>query len=135
MNKRGLLKLLSVALILIIAWWFAGHNRSEFEKPGNTAGQLALRSSINTGTLIYTKHARCRMECRHIDESEVVEIIKLNKVNVKKSNPDDAPCPTISYEGTGSDGHHLRIVVADCEPRDKIVTVIDMDTDFKCDCY
>ena len=26
--------------------------------------------------LYYTKHARCRMDCRHIDESEIKEILK-----------------------------------------------------------
>ena len=30
----------------------------------------------HTNHLIYTKHARCRMECRHIDESEVKEVLE-----------------------------------------------------------
>ncbi len=93
-----------------------------------------FNSSINTQDLVYTKHAKCRMECREVSRNEVVEIISGNKINIKKSNYNDKPCPTIAYEGRSSDGQLLRVVVADCEPKDKVVTVIDLETDFKCTC-
>lgn len=92
-------------------------------------------AAIDTLDLIYTKHAICRMDCRNVSEIEVIEIITANRINIKKSDYKDKPCPTIAYEGRSSDGQLLRIVVADCEPRDKVVTVIDLETDFKCDCY
>ena len=38
----------------------------------------------NVSKIIFSKHARCRMACRHIDESEVKEIIKDGVINYSK---------------------------------------------------
>ena len=132
--NRGIKIVVSI-LIVLAASWYAKYNKSKFEEAGNISGQNAIHTSVNTSNLIYTKHAKCRMECRHVDESEVVEIINAGNVNENKSDKNDSPCPTLAYEGKSHDGQHLRIVVADCEPRDKIVTVIDLENDYKCDCY
>ena len=32
-------------------------------------------------SIAYTKHARCRMDCRQIDEQEVKEIVQNGKIN------------------------------------------------------
>jgi len=103
--------------------------------PGKPESIQVSRSNINTLDLIYTNHAKCRMDCREVSRNEVVEIIVGNKINVKKSDYNNRPCPTLAYEGRSSDGQLLRVVVADCEPKDKVVTVIDLETDFKCNCY
>ena len=42
----------------------------------------------NTTKLIFSKHAKCRMDCRKIDESEVKEILKSGKINHKKIQSD-----------------------------------------------
>ena len=84
--------------------------------------------------LIYTRHARCRMECRDITEGEIASVIASGHINQAKSDPADRPCPTLAYEGKGTDGHKLRVVIADCDERDKVVTVIDLDEDHRCDC-
>ena len=41
--------------------------------------------SEDTARLILTKHAKCRMDCRHISEDEIKEIIHDGKVNEAKS--------------------------------------------------
>lgn len=84
--------------------------------------------------LIYTKHARCRMQCRQIDESEIQEIINSGTINQRKSNANDQPCPTIALEGTSHDNQQLRIVFAKCDDDVKVVTCIDLKNDYECDC-
>ena len=87
-----------------------------------------------TANLIYSKHARCRMNCRHIDESEVKEILEAGKVNYAKVE-DNARGKTFPLEGITHDKQHVRIVFA---PKDDgsivVVTCIDLDTDWSCDC-
>ena len=83
--------------------------------------------------IIYSKHARCRMDCRHIDEDEIKEILKDGKVNERKIETDSRG-KTYPLEGM-AEGHHLRIVFA---PKGndavEVVTCIDLDTDWQCDC-
>ena len=86
--------------------------------------------------LIYTKHARCRMECRHINEAEIKEILAENNINGRKSNPDGKPCPSYAYEGYSNDHQHLRIVIGKCDDRAwKVITCIDLGNEFECDCH
>src|SRR5689334_23114536 len=42
----------------------------------------------------YTEHAKCRMKCREISQSEVEEIMQDGTINYKKSDVDAKPCPT-----------------------------------------
>ena len=74
--------------------------------------------------LIYTKHARCRMDCRHITEPEIKEILAANNINQHKSNENDSRCPTYAYEGYSHQQQHLRIVIAKCNDVWKVVTCI-----------
>lgn len=85
--------------------------------------------------LVYTKHARCRMDCRKIDESEVKEILEKGTINNDKSDPADKPCPSYALEGTTHDNQRVRIVFASCNTDEvKVVTCIDLDTDWECAC-
>ena len=85
-------------------------------------------------TLIYTKHARCRMDCRHINEQEIKDVLQENSINERKSNPAGSPCPTYAYEGYSKENQHLRIVIAKCLENWKVVTCIDLEHEFECDC-
>jgi Domain of unknown function (DUF4258) len=87
-----------------------------------------------TGRLIYTKHARCRMECRHIDESEVTEILEKGSINYQKSELDNARGPKYALEGITHDNQRVRIVFAQDPGGTAVVTVIDLGTDWKCRC-
>lgn len=74
------------------------------------------------------------MECREIDESEVREVLQEGKINYTKSNLKDKPCPTYAVEGITHDRQRVRIVVGDCASQASIVTVIDLENDFRCEC-
>lgn len=87
-----------------------------------------------TKQLIYTKHAKCRMDCREISRQEVEFIRKEGKINNYKSDPKDRPCPTIAKEGRTSDGQMVRIVFAECNRETKVVTAIDLENEYDCYC-
>ena len=82
----------------------------------------------------YTQHAKCRMRCRYITQKEVQEIMQEGKINYAKSDLNDKPCPTYALEGTTDDDQRVRIVFAQCDHKSKVVTVIDLQTDFECHC-
>ncbi len=84
--------------------------------------------------LIYTKHARCRMNCRHIDEAEVQEILQQGRINYRKSEPAGRPDPKYALEGTTRDGQQVRIVFATAKRGMVVITVIDLGTEWSCDC-
>jgi hypothetical protein len=130
-------------------WYIKSHQRGNYNvnpvsvQTGNhSSDSISAINNNNTSDddfnrsvdhIIYSKHARCRMECRHIDEDEVKEILKDGKVNENKIETDDRG-KTYPLEGM-AEGHHLRIVFA---PKGgdavEVVTCIDLDTDWQCDC-
>ena len=83
--------------------------------------------------IIYSKHARCRMDCRHIDESEVKEILDEGQINEAKIEEDERG-KTYPLEGITHDQQRVRIVVAPHKNELVIVTVIDLNKDWYCDC-
>jgi hypothetical protein len=99
---------------------------------GNGAGDDVI--DRHPGKLIYTKHARCRMDCRHIDETEVEEILAEGRINYRKSEPAGRPDPKYALEGTTRDGQQVRIIFAPAKRGMIVITVIDLDTDWSCNC-
>lgn len=84
-------------------------------------------------TYFFTKHARCRMDCRHITQKEVKEIVKQANINYAKSEPDAPRGAKYALEGyTSKEQQHVRIIVAPKERHLTIVTVIDLDDDWAC---
>ncbi len=85
-------------------------------------------------TLSYSRHAKCRMECRQIDESEVKEILQKGEINFNKEKETEKGV-TYPLEGVTHDGQHVRIVFAPNENDVTVVTCIDLDKDWPCgDC-
>lgn len=83
----------------------------------------------------YSKHARCRMSCRDITESEIGEILKKGKINYKKSELDLQECnKKYVVEGYSKDNQHLRVVFAPCNNEVTVVTCIDLDKEWPCAC-
>ncbi len=81
----------------------------------------------------FTKHARCRMECRRITQKEVKEIVRKADVNYNKSELDASQGPKYALEGyTSKDRKHVRIIVAPKQKHLSIVTVIDLDKEWEC---
>ncbi|QEC43910.1 DUF4258 domain-containing protein [Pseudobacter ginsenosidimutans] len=87
-----------------------------------------------TEKLIFTKHARCRMGCRHIDEAEVRDILLNGRINDRKSEPAARPDPKYALEGKTKDGQEVRIIFAPSDRGMVVITVIDLDTEWPCDC-
>jgi len=74
------------------------------------------------------------MECRQITEEEVKEIMETGKINYRKTDVHDRPCPTYAVEGVTHDNQHVRIVFAQCDFKTKVVTTIDLDKEWTCAC-
>ncbi|TNE92317.1 MAG: DUF4258 domain-containing protein [Deltaproteobacteria bacterium] len=83
--------------------------------------------------LAYTRHARCRMDCRHIREDEVDEILRVGKVAPDRTRH-DGECTSYAVEGVTSDEQEVRIVYADCASETRVVTAIDLGEDWPCTC-
>jgi len=84
--------------------------------------------------LQYSKHAKCRMDCRHITQAEVEDIMKIGEINYTKSDLQNARCPRYAIEGITKDKQDVRIIFAQCNESTTVVTVIDLDTEWTCDC-
>jgi hypothetical protein len=74
------------------------------------------------------------MECRHITHAEVQDIMQNGKINYTKSDLQNARCPRYALEGITQDNQKVRIVFAQCDEKTEVVTVIDLDTEWACDC-
>lgn len=84
--------------------------------------------------LKYSNHAKCRMGCRKITQEEVEEIMRDGKINYNKSDIKNARCPRYAVEGRTKDDQRVRIVYAQCNESTTVVTVIDLETYYACDC-
>lgn len=76
------------------------------------------------------------MECRHIDEAEVKDILNTGKINYGKSELGDNPDCKRKYavEGNTRDNQKVRIIFAPCQMEVTVVTVIDLGKEWTCDC-
>ena len=84
--------------------------------------------------LIYTRHAHCRMDCRHITETEIKEILEKGEINYAKSEPNGHPDPKYALDGYTKEGQHLRVVFATSERGLVVVTCIELGVEWQCDC-
>jgi hypothetical protein len=82
----------------------------------------------------YSNHARCRMGCRHITQAEVEDVMQQGKINYSKSDLQNARCPRYALEGITQDSQKVRIVFAQCNEKTEVITVIDLGTEWTCDC-
>ena len=84
--------------------------------------------------LVYSKHARCRMDCRQISEEEIKAILVEGKENYNKSEPRAKPNPRFALEGVTTDGQHLRVIFAPDHGKVVVVTAIDLEREWPCEC-
>jgi Domain of unknown function (DUF4258) len=84
--------------------------------------------------LVLTKHARCRMDCRHITIDEIHEILDEGSVNYTKSEPNARPDPRYAIEGVTEEHQHLRIIIAPEKDKLIIITCIELGVEWRCDC-
>ena len=105
-------------------------------KPGDPASDVNRNRGFDRriSYIEYTEHAKCRMQCRHISQAEVEEIMHDGKVNYNKTDVNAKPCPAYALEGTTKDDQRVRIVFGQCDLKTKVITVIDLNTEWSCDC-
>ncbi|GAA4327854.1 DUF4258 domain-containing protein [Flaviaesturariibacter amylovorans] len=113
-------------LLLLVAGFFL---RRRWQEP-------AAREAFDRhpSRLTLTKHARCRMDCRHISESEIREIMNKGIINLAKSDPRDKPCPTYALQGTTEGGESIRVIFAQCSDETRVITTYNLKQDFECHC-
>ncbi|MBC7868028.1 MAG: DUF4258 domain-containing protein [Gloeobacteraceae cyanobacterium ES-bin-316] len=135
MNKKYHYFLYLIAAILLF-YWVKTNQSGKLATKNNTAQKNEVNQQLldrSVTELVYSKHARCRMDCRQIDESEVEEILRegiLNENKIQKSKKG------FSYplEGITHDGQRVRIVYAPQGEKLVVVTVIDLEKDVACEC-
>lgn len=144
---KNKIKLLAIALIAAVSsFFFQGKEKTTNPTDNNSNVNIIdnkdkvdipkdIQLSYKGKAVQITKHAQCRMDCRQINNKEIMEILAQDKINHNKTQEaQNGKCPSYAYEGISSSGKKLRIVMADCEDRGKLVTVIDLKTDFECTC-
>lgn len=114
------LVLLLVFLVFMIRRWNEPKRREAFDR--------------HPASVVYTRHARCRMDCRHIDEGEIREIMEKGAINFTKSNRRDRPCPTFALQGRTAGGESIRVIFAQCPAETKVITCYNLEEDFECRC-
>ncbi|MEP6951242.1 MAG: DUF4258 domain-containing protein [Ginsengibacter sp.] len=125
-KKYFIISILAIIIILGIA---LGKKHNFFKSSVN---ESSLR---DTNHLILTKHARCRMECRHITTEEIKEIVYRGNVNYSKSGQGNKGDDTYALEGYSNEHQHLRVVVAPENDGLVVITCIDLDSEWPCNCY
>ncbi|MBN8836068.1 MAG: DUF4258 domain-containing protein [Sphingobacteriia bacterium] len=82
----------------------------------------------------YSKHARCRMDCRHITDEDIRATLANGYLNEKKSNLSLDDCHkryAIEYKLTTQ---NIRVIAAFCNNTATIITCIDLGRDWECHC-
>jgi hypothetical protein len=82
----------------------------------------------------YTKHALCRMDCRHISKEDINEIMERGIINFNKSDRGDRPCPTFALQGETDEGEKIRVIFAQCTNETKVITCYNLQKEFECHC-
>ena len=124
----------AIVLIIIVAALFIMKMLAFYKQDHIAVNPTNKDSFRNTTHLILTKHAKCRMDCRHITEDEIKEIIYDGKVNEAKSGPGTKGDETYVLEGYSDESQHLRIIVAPENDGLVVITCIDLDNEWACNC-
>ncbi|HEX3768729.1 MAG TPA: DUF4258 domain-containing protein [Puia sp.] len=109
--------------VLLIFLLFIGCHQGSDKEPFNRHAEL-----------VFTKHARCRMDCRHITATEIHEILENGNINYSKSEPNSHPDPKYAIEGYTAEQQHLRIIVAPEDSKLIIITCMELGAEWDCHC-
>lgn len=132
MLKKYLPFLLFIAAAVLL-YFIKTKQRGERKENRTTQTINAEPINRDTSILVYSKHALCRMDCRHIDKEEVKDIVATGSINYSKVEEDEKGV-TYPIEGITRDKQMVRIVVAPKKNETVVVTVIDLEKDWACSC-
>jgi hypothetical protein len=136
MNTKKALPFGALILLLVVALVLKRCSKTQ-TKTNPPASEVREQRGLNRNPshINYSKHAKCRMDCRHIDESEVKDMIAKGTINYKKSDLQKDDChKRYAVEGYSKDNQHLRIIVVPCADEVTIVTCIDIGAEWECHC-
>ena len=134
---------LPVALALLLVAWLVvqvlrpgSDNTRPPARQEQTERKDARGLNRHPEEIVYSKHARCRMDCRRISKEEVEAVLQTGTINYRKSELGDRPECRRKYavEGHTADGQRVRIIFAPCREKVTVVTVIDLGREWACDC-
>ena len=144
MKVKNTVRLIAILIVggLILYGRFLNKSRSNSPAPYPTRKQSddsenndKKNFDRNPAFIHYSKHARCRMDCRHIDESEVKEILEKGEINYNKSELETSDCKRrFALEGISHDQQRLRVIFAPCNNEVTVVTCIDLEQEWACYC-
>jgi len=134
-NKKYTPLLFLIAAILLFYWVKKNQQGEAAKKNFPVENSKDSRNYLDRSItdIQYSKHALCRMDCREIDESEVKEIWQKGLLNEKKIEK-SSKGTSYPLEGRTHDGQRVRIVFAPKQNKVIVVTVIDLEKEFVCDC-
>jgi hypothetical protein len=121
---------------LVIFYLFAGCQApvSDLHNKGTEPGKKSQLPFDSQARLVFTKHARCRMDCRHITANEIREVLDEGNINYEKSEPHAQPDPKWALEGYTKEQQHLRIIIAPEAGKLVVITCIELGVEWRCDC-
>ena len=135
-KKGGIGSIILVILLALITFFYKSCRNPSHETANRT--NTTVEGDWRHHKLVYTKHARCRMECRDISPEEVIDILANGTVNESKSKEENdetkGNCTSYALEGKTNDGQHVRIVYGACDKITKVITAIDLDVEHQCNC-
>jgi hypothetical protein len=135
-SKVNAISLIVVVILGLVAFGIKKCKNSNQNYPDRTI--TTAEGEWRHHKIIYTSHARCRMECREISENEVEYILANGTINEEKSREENEEasghCLTYALEGDTKDGQHVRIVFGACDKITKVITAIDLGVEHVCNC-
>ena len=129
-----------IILVVLAVVAIAIRNCSTTSNPSTKKTTKTVETNVrglnrNPANINYSKHAKCRMNCRQISEAEVVDILRNGTINYKKSDLKGADCnKKYAVEGISKDAQKLRIIFAPCSNEVTVITCIDLGKEWECGC-
>lgn len=133
MKQRKLTLFFALIAGIFLALFIYKQTLTNSSKAGSNRNGKEVFNRLNP-SLVFSKHARCRMACRHVDEEEIKELLKSGTINERKIEKSSRGT-TYPIEGISRDGQLLRVVVAPHNEKIVVVTVIDLRQEWSCDCH
>lgn len=134
-NKATIIIIVSCLVVYLLFKQFAFQRQYKIEhKRSTSTTEQNADAGFNRSNdhLKLTKHAKCRMDCRHITENELKEILHDGNINYNKSELNDTRGPKYALEGYTIEHQHLRVIFAPEVNDMVVVTCIDLDTEWQC---
>ena len=135
--KFAFMKLFNFSTIALLALLLFSCSDPKNKNIADNDGTIAPQSNdLNRNPLHihYSMHARCRMDCRHIDEEEVMDMLHNGTINYAMSKLNVEDCQK-KYAVEGYEkNQHLRIIFATCGREITVVTCIDLGKEWECHC-